>query len=128
MDNGNEEIGWSFRFTVAIGVAILLVSAIGAIGYWVIYPAILDQQTEANRNSVQYVSTTQNVLRDSMEDYLELDVKIAELSQDPANQDIVDGMRAQQLAILSEMRGKADTLDPDQVPPEVAEFLANHPR
>lgn len=125
MDN-NEEIRWSFNFTTAIGIAVLLVLAIGLIGYWLIYPAILQRQTDANRNSYQYVSTTQQVLREKMENYLELDVKIAEFSKDPANAQIVDGMRAQQKAIIKEMRAKADTIDADKVPPEIAEFLAKH--
>ena len=122
----DNEIRGGFNFTLAIGIAFLLLLALGTIGYYTIYPYLLERQTEANRSSYQYVSTTQQLLQENMRDYLELDVKIQEYSKDSANQSIVDGMKAQQKAILNEMRAKAGTIKAEQVPAEVAQFLSVH--
>jgi hypothetical protein len=128
MDKESREvIGFGVSFTLAIGVAIIIISILASIGYWVIYPQILEWKYEANRNSQEYITTTQRVLQEKLTTYLNLETEVAELSRGSDNNNIIAGMRAQQKAILNEMRSLVETIDPQQIPPNVAKFLAEHP-
>lgn len=85
---------------------------------------IENDNTQIIRQSNQYVTSKQEHLVTLMADYRDLQVKIDVLSKDPSNSTTVAGMQDQERAIVREMRQTTATLQPDQIPPDIARFLA----
>lgn len=123
----NEEIRWSFNFTTAIGIAVLLVIAIGTIGYWVIYPAILAKQTQAIQNSPQFVIGRQEEINKAIEHYYALETQIAALSKTPGNEVLIRGIGGQLNADVCEVRQAVEQLradlHPERLTKRAKEFL-----
>lgn len=120
----NREQREFFGLSAAVWLFIVVLSILTALISLVLWPAYIKFQTEAVHNSQGYVESKQRLLLDLREDYLELEASIAEATDNP---DLKRALEAQQEAIIDQMRREAAVLDDPDVPPEVREFLRNHP-
>lgn len=100
-----------FAVLAVLGIAATFISL--NVESWVV-----DKRTEIVRNSNSYVDTAETELFRKMGEYRELDVEIAEAT----SVEVKAGKRAQQRAILVDMRETASRLD--EMPVEIAAFLA----
>ncbi len=121
----------SYRFippfiiwTFVIILALTFATVAGVKVYQHYQLGIENRNTQIVRQSNQYVTSKQEHLVTLMADYRDLQVKIDVLSKDPSNMTTVAGMQDQERAIVREMRQTTATLQPDQIPPDIARFLA----
>lgn len=102
---------------------ILLIVGI-AVGWFIKMTYIVDKDIdrEVTTHSRQYVESTQARLENLMSQYTGLEVKIAEVSasEEP---DTLAALKAQQTALLNQMRGLADKIPSSEVPTSVQRAL-----
>jgi hypothetical protein len=101
-------------------IALFVILSLLTLGGYLLRPIFYNLDTQAVRQSNQYVTTQQTQLRSWYTAWQRLDAEIA-AGRTPEAQG-----RAQQRAIVEQMRQAADTMTPDQVPTDVAAFLATH--
>lgn len=99
-------------------VGLAVIGMVITVGWYLLRPTLYNLDTQAIRQSNQYVTTQQTQLRQWHAAWSRIDADIA-AGKTPEPQG-----RAQQRAIVDQMRQAADTLQPDQVPPDIAAFIA----
>jgi len=97
----------------------LLVGAVSIVGL-IIRPYILDLQNNQNQHSYEYVTSVKEMLINDYVEWKALDAEIKTLS----DQNVIAAKRANQAAIVVEMRKKAMRINQNEVPVEVAQFLS----
>jgi hypothetical protein len=128
MNDDTKGVGkFVFTTTMAYGLAILVLLAIGLVGYYVVYPAILEREAEAARNSPQYIQSAQDQLSAALAHYDKLQADIDLYSQNPANAKLVNDLHNQQAADVCEVRAAVEKLNvdahPDRISTRVRNFL-----
>lgn len=113
MDNEPKFI---FNSTMAWGLAIIALLVLGAVIYWVVYPAILQREFEANRNSPGFITAGQVEFDDVMADYRRLDVQIQKYQGDPDKVTLVDSFKKQQASDVCEIREIVSRLQAERYP------------
>ena len=108
-------------------VALVLAVVVGTAVYQHFAVGLENQRTQNVRQTNQYVTSQQVHLTTLYADYRDLDTQIAKYAPDPANAALVAGFRDQQRAILRGMRATTATIEPSQVPADVARLLAQNP-
>ena len=123
-----DESKAGFNLTMAMGLAFLLILALGSIGYWVLYPAILHQQADASLNSAQFAISGQKDISDAMETYDRLQTQIDELASktDAASVKLVEDFQKQQVGVVCDVRQAVNLLPEDKVPARAKTFLTEH--
>lgn len=121
----DEETKFVFNTTLAWGLAILIIFAIAAIGYWVIYPAILEREAEAARNSPQFVQSAQQQVADAVAHYDKLQSDIDLYSQTPGNEKLIESLKNQQAADVCEVRKAVEMLNIDKYPDRISTRVRN---
>lgn len=119
---GASVVVWAALGTVLLVLLIILGTAI----YQHFETGLENQHTTNIRQTNQYVTSQQQHLVSLYADYRDLDTRAAVLGADPANANAVSAMRDQQRAIITEMRRTAVTLEPAQVPVDVAVLLSQN--
>jgi hypothetical protein len=109
------------------GLAFILLLVIGTVIFTALRPAQVYFNTKVNQSSQGYVESKQSLLLKLVEDYHDLDVKIAELGSSDSDKEIERGLHGQQQAIIDRVREEANLLNPSDVPKSVRAFLAEHP-
>ncbi|MBI4023051.1 hypothetical protein HY375_02715 [Candidatus Berkelbacteria bacterium] len=118
------DIAWG---TVVWIVAVILVA--GTAWFFGGFNRVLQrQETEVLRESEQYRASKESMLLQLLEQWHHINTKALELDPDPANAEIVAGLRAQQKVLVSQMRAESRRLDYDQVPRAVRDFLNQQPQ
>lgn len=103
---------------------VLIIATLGVL--LALTPTFHNWWIKAFRSSNEYVTTKQTVLLQYVQDYYKTDAKIAELSTNPDNAALVMSLKGQQISTVNMIRQQSNLLQPDQIPPEVARFLATH--
>lgn len=81
-------------------------------------------EREVTQHTQQYTEAKASLLQGLYNDWLGLDTEITELSRNPQNESVVAAKRAQQKALVEQMRSEADLIPESEVPRSVARFLA----
>jgi len=115
--------GWFIWIVVLIALATVIFTVTGA--GTALFQKNVD--TAVTRASNQYKTSTEQNLLDGQNQWLALDTKAAEYARDPANKEIVVGLRAQQKALLVRMRSEARRVGYKNIPEDVRNFLDAHP-
>lgn len=118
------EIRRGFSAIMVWGLAFILITAIAVAAFSALQPIVVKYRTDVNRASQGYVESKQQLLLSLVEDYYDLDAKIAEFQDDA---DTVESLEAQQLAIVSRINKEANLLDSGDVPQSVRTFIREHP-
>ena len=84
---------------------------------------IINLHRENIQSSQQYTESQVQRLQNLYTEYNSLDVKIAEAGEDSA---LVDALKAQQKALVSQMETIADLIPESEVPQDIRTFLATH--
>lgn len=116
----DREVGQSFMWFWILGIIAVVIAVIV---FTSMRPAIQHYETQTTRQSEQYRSSAETRLLDKLQSWRDLDSKINLYKNDP---DIVKGFRANQKALVRQMRTEAGRLQPNQVPQDVREFLDEH--
>lgn len=104
-----------------IGMAIVAITALTLMG-----PVWQNITTTTTRQTLQYRASAETMLIDTMTKWQKLDTDALKWGTDPQNAKVVEGIRAQQAALLLQMRKEAKRLPQNQVPEEVKDFLLAH--
>lgn len=104
-----------------IGMVIIAITALTLMG-----PVWQNITTTTTRQTMQYRTSAETMLVDTMTKWQKLDTDALKWGTDPQNAKVVEGIRAQQAALLLQMRKEAKRLNRNQVPEEVRDFLLAH--
>lgn len=120
---------WFTGSTVAIVVVILIVVAIGVgslLWFTVFAKPIADAERDAIKHTHQYIESSRSRLMKFAETYTSTGTKILqyEAAQD-ADQyaKVIEGLRAQQLAVLAQIKEEVGRLPEKEVPAEITKIL-----
>ncbi len=116
-----ETIGRGIGVYILIGALVLGTCAVG----YCVQPWFTQKNTENTRQSDEYITSKQTALRELYNNYNVLELRRLDLSKDPSNQEVVQGIIAQQHAIIRQMHGLADSI-PSHVPDDIIIFLSTH--
>lgn len=107
---------------VFTGVGLLLL--ITALVFWIGWLQLPWQNlnTQATRNSNQYVTSKVTELMDKQTQWESLDAEITKTS----DADTITGLKSQQNALLRSMKQEIQLIDQKYVPVEVTAFVAAH--
>lgn len=111
--------------TTIWGWVVLLLVITGTI-FTLMGPVWQNITTTTTRQTMQYRTSAETMLIDTMTKYQKLDTDALKWGTDPQNAKVVEGIRAQQAALLLQMRKEAKRLSRNQVPEEVRDFLLAH--
>ena len=122
---------WFTGSTVAIVVAILLVVAAGVsvlLWYTVFAKPIADAEREAIKHTHQYIESSRSRLMKFAETYTTTGTQILqyEAAQARGQGDyvkVIEGLRAQQLAVLAQIKEEVGRLPEKEVPKEITKIL-----
>lgn len=110
-----------FLYALAgVGVIMLITALVLWVG-WLQLPW-QNLNTQATRNSNQFVTTTVTELMDKQTQWEALDVEITKTS----NADTLAGLKSQQNALIRSMKQEIQLIDQKYIPTEVAVFVAAH--
>lgn len=109
-------------------VAIAFAGTVATGLYWITNATMRNLETEAIRNSNQYVQTKQDLLFKLMDDYTQLESEVIILQAQGGQDELISAKRGQMIATLTRMHDEAGLIDADKIPAEVARFLLSHPR
>ena len=117
-----REARWTLGRLIPYLFILMIVSLV--IGWIVKTTLIVDKDIdrEVTTHSRQYVESTQAELANLVSQYTALDVKIVEAGASEES-DTLLALRAQQTAILNQMRGLADKISSSEVPISVQRVL-----
>jgi septal ring factor EnvC (AmiA/AmiB activator) len=118
---GNLAVKW---FAIIAGVVIIL----SLVGAFIIRPAMLDAERKQNTHSQQYVESQRTFLiqKWTAATKLEADIQELEAQNDPTNDNLIAGKKAQLNAFVAEMKERVQLIPSDSVPPDVKSFLNQH--
>lgn len=122
---------WLTGSTVAIVVVILLVCAVGVgtlLWLTVFKKPIMDAEREVTKHSHQYIESSRSKLIKFAETYTTTGSQILQYEAAQANgqgdyTEVIRGLRAQQLAVLANIKEEAGRLPEKEVPKEITKIL-----
>jgi len=114
---GMGAIAWVFITVLAIASVVVTLY---------VQPWAIARERENVVQSNAWVQTQVTALVDFQSSYATLETRIADFKDDPKNEDLVRGLKAQQLGIIRQMKQKVAELPPTKVPADVVAFLATH--
>ena len=91
-----------------------------------VQPWAIARERENVVQSNAWVQTQVTALVDFQSSYAALDVRIADFKDYPKNEELVRGLKAQQLGIIRQMKQKVAELPAGKVPADIVAFLATH--
>lgn len=121
----DEDMFFGLRWFLIYGIAIFCVVLAGAAGFYCVSPYFMNKETKTNRESNQYITTKQHMLRAFKTDYDQLSIKLIEAHRTNDSQ-LASAIVSQQKAIVLQMRQEADLI-PESVQPDIKEFLRSLP-
>jgi hypothetical protein len=92
------------------------------IGGLIVRPYILDLQNKQNQHTYEYVTSVKEAMVSDWLEWKQLDAEIKEQK----NPDVIAAKKANQAALVREMRIKSQRINPDEVPQDLAQFLSTH--
>ena len=122
---------WFTGSTAAIVVAVVLVIAVGVsvlLWYTVFAKPIADAEREAIKHTHQYIESSRSRLMKFAETYTTTGTQILqyEAAQARGQGDyvkVIEGLRAQQLAVLAQIKEEVGRLPEKEVPKEITKIL-----
>lgn len=122
---------WLTGSTIAIVVVILLVVAIGVgtlLWFTVFAKPIADAERAAVKHSHQYIESSRSRIMKFAETYETTGTKIlqyeaAQVSGQGEYTKVITGLRAQQLAVLAQIKEEVGRLPEGEVPSEITKIL-----
>ncbi len=123
----NQLMSWFVRWWLLL----LVLGVLGAAVVVLVNPWFTNQETRNTRNTIQYRTTRLASLRQFKTSYDALTPQIAALEDQTGdaavqNQRELDGLRAQQRAMILQMRQECDLLPRGDVPDDIDQLLASH--
>jgi len=122
---------WLTGSTVAIVIVILLVAAIGTavlLWYTVYAKPIEDAKRDVTKHTHQYIESSRSRLMKFAETYTTTGSQILQYEAAQANGQgdyvkVIKGLRAQQLAVLAQIKEEVGRLPEKEVPKEITKIL-----
>ncbi len=127
MGNDKETIGDIAKGTGLLTYVVLVIlglSLLSGVVYWQFAPYFMRKETQVTRQSNQYITSHQTALRTFKSDFDNNEVRLASLRKDATgNATVISNIESQQAGIIRNMKAERDLI-PNDVPPDIQQFLA----
>lgn len=118
---------WLRGSTLFIVIVIFCVIAVGVgmlLWYTVFAKPIADAEREATKHTHQYIESSISRLMNFAKDYTTNGAKILQYEAAPGDYaKVIEGLRAQQLAVLASIKEEVGRLPENEVPKEITKIL-----
>lgn len=125
MNDPDEDMFFGLRWILTYGIAIFFLVLACVAGVYCAGPYFINKETKTNRESNQFITTKQHMLRAFKTDYDQLSIKLIEAHRLNDAQ-LTSAIVSQQKAIVLQMRQEADLI-PEYVQHDIKEFLRSSP-
>ncbi len=122
IDGVAKDASWTVMRFLPVGL--LIVAIIVVLGWFLLSTGIISMNIdrEVVQHSRQYTESKQGMLQNLYTEYANLQTKVAEAEANGST-NVADAARAQQGALLAQMKREATNIPSSQIPPEVKRLI-----